>query len=87
MLPEKDEVLIAVSLHEMDFVTLLRAARMLGITREAVIKQAVVNALIQMQRQGMDLGIQLPPEPKQEEPGETKPAKERTVEDRDGQKD
>ena len=70
MLPEKDEVIIAVPLHEMDFVSVLRAARLLGTTRENVIKQAVANYLVQMQRQGMDVGIQLPDEPK---PDETNP--------------
>ena len=64
---EKDEVIIAVSLHELDFVSVLRAARLLGATRESVIKQAVANYLIQLQKQGLDLGIQLPPEPKAEE--------------------
>ncbi len=63
MLPERDEVIIAVPLHEMDFVSVLRAARLLGTTRENVIKQAVANYLVQMQRQGLDVGIQLPPEP------------------------
>ncbi len=67
MLPERDEVIIAVPLHEMDFVSLLRAARLLGTTRENVVKQAVANYLVQMQRQGLDVGIELPPEPKGEE--------------------
>ena len=67
MLPERDEVIIAVSLHELDFVSVLRAARLLGATRESVIRQAVANYLIQLQKQGLDLGIQLPPEPKAEE--------------------
>lgn len=67
MLPERDEVIIAVSLHEMDFVSVLRAARLLGTTRENVVKQAVANYLVQMQKQGLDVGIQLPPEPKAEE--------------------
>ena len=67
MLPERDEVIIAVSLHEMDFVSVLRAARLLGTTRENVIKQAVANYLVQMQKQGLDVGIQLPPETKGEE--------------------
>ena len=66
MLPEKDEVVITVSLHELDFVAVLRAARLLGTTRENVIKQAVANYLVQLQRQGLDVGIQLPPEPKPE---------------------
>ena len=70
MLPERDEVIIAVPLHEMDFVSVLRAARLLGVTRENVIKQAVANYLVQMQKQGLDVGIQLPPETKDEE---TKP--------------
>jgi hypothetical protein len=70
MLPEKDEVIIAVSLHELDFVSVLRAARLLGATRENVVKQAVTNYLLQMQKQGLDVGIQLPPEP------ENKPADE-----------
>lgn len=38
MLPERDEVIIAVSLHELDFVSVLRAARLMGTTRENVIK-------------------------------------------------
>ena len=67
MLPERDEVIIVVSLHELDFVSVLRAARLLGTTRENVIKQAVANYLVQMQKQGLDIGIQLPPEPKPEE--------------------
>ena len=67
MLPERDEVIIAVSLHELDFVSLLRAARLLGTTREDVIKQAVANYLVQVQKHGLDVGIQLPPEPKPEE--------------------
>jgi hypothetical protein len=66
MLPEKDEVIIAVSLHEMDFVSVLRAARLLGTTREIIVKQAVADYLVQMQRQGMDVGIVLPSEPKPE---------------------
>jgi hypothetical protein len=66
MLPEKDEVIITVSLHEMDFVSVLRAARLLGTTRENVVKQAVADYLVQMQRQGMDVGIVLPPEPEPE---------------------
>jgi hypothetical protein len=79
MLPEKDEVIIAVSLHELDFVSVLRAARLLGTTRENVVKQAVANYLVQMQRQGMDVGIQLPPEPKPEEakPEDTEPVSEK----------
>ena len=78
MLPEKDEVIIAVSLHEMDFVSVLRAARLLGTTRENVIKQAVANYLVQMQKQGMDVGILLPDEPKAEEakPENTEPKSE-----------
>ena len=67
MLPERDEVIIAVPLHEMDFVSILRAARLLGTTRENVVKQAVANYLVQMQKQGLDVGIQLPPETKDEE--------------------
>ena len=67
MLPERDEVIIAVPLHEMDFVSVLRAARLLGTTRENVVKQAVANYLVQMQKQGLDVGIQLPPEPTPEE--------------------
>ena len=63
MLPEKDEVIIAVSIHEMDFVSVLRAARLLGTTRENIVKQAVAHYLIQMQKQGLDVGIVLPPEP------------------------
>jgi hypothetical protein len=66
MIPEKDEVVIAVSLHELDFVSVLRAARLLGNTRENIIKQAIVNYLVQLQRQGLDVGVQLPPEPKTE---------------------
>ena len=67
MLPERDEVIIAVSLHELDFVSVLRAARLLGTTRENVIKQAVANYLVQLQKQGLDVGIQLPLEPKSED--------------------
>ena len=63
MLPEKDEVVITVSLHELDFVSVLRAARHLDTSRENVIRQAVANYLVQAQRQGMDVGIQLPDEP------------------------
>ena len=74
MLPERDEVIITVSLHELDFVSLLRAARLLGTSRETVIKQAVANYLVQLQKQGLDLGIQLPPEPKAEEEKKDEPA-------------
>ena len=79
MLPERDEVIIAVSIHEMDFVSVLRAARLLGTTRENVVKQAVANYLVQMQKQGLDVGIQLPPEPKSEEtePENTEPESEK----------
>jgi hypothetical protein len=74
MIPEKDEVVIAVSLHELDFVSVLRAARLLGNTRENIIRQAVVNYLIQLQKQGLDLGIQLPPEPKAKQEEKVEPA-------------
>jgi hypothetical protein len=72
MLIERDEVIIAVPLHELDFVSVLRAARLLGNTRENIIKQAVVNYLVQLQRQGLDVGVQLPPEPKAERKQEEK---------------
>ena len=72
MLIEKDEVIIAVSLHEMDFVSVLRAARLLGNTRENIIRQAVANYLVQLQKEGLDVGIQLPPEPKAEKKQEEK---------------
>ena len=79
MLIEKDEVIIAVSLHEMDFVSVLRAARLLGTTRENIIRQAVANYLVQLQKEGLDVGIQLPPEPKPEEakPENTEPKSEK----------
>ncbi len=72
MLLEKDEVIITISLHEMDFVSVLRAARLLGNTRENIIRQAVVNYLVQLQKQGLDVGVQLPPEPKTEKKQEEK---------------
>jgi len=72
MMLEGDQVIIAVSLHELDFVSVLRAARLLGNTRENIIKQAVVNYLVQLQRQGLDVGVQLPPEPKAEKQQEGK---------------
>ena len=77
MFVERDEVVITVALHEMDFVSVLRAARLFGTTRENVIKQAVADYLIHLQRQGMDVGIQLPPEP------ENKPANEPADEKKD----
>ena len=72
MLPERDEVIIAVPLHELDFVSVLRAARLLDTTRENVVKQAVANYLVRMQKQGLDVGIQLPPEPVAEDKREEK---------------
>jgi hypothetical protein len=86
MIPEKDEVVIAVSLHELDFVSVLRAARLLGNTRENIIKQAVVNYLVQLQRQGLDVGIQLPPESKAEskQEGKVEPTSSETPRAGDG---
>jgi hypothetical protein len=72
MIPEDDEVVIAVSLHELDFVSVLRAARLLGNTRENIIKQAIANYLVQLQRQGLDVGVQLPPELRDEKQQEGK---------------
>jgi len=71
MIPERDEVMIAVALHELDFITTVRAARLLGTTRENIIKQAVANYLMQLQRQGLDLGIRLPSESSSEEKHES----------------
>jgi hypothetical protein len=69
-----EDVWIQVRLHELDFVSVLRASRLLGTTRENVIKQAIVSYLIQLQKQGLDLGIQLPPEPKAKQEGKVEPA-------------
>ena len=72
MLPDRDEVVIGVTLHEMDFVSVLRAARLLGTGRENIIRQAVADYLVRLQRQGLDVGIALPPEPDSEEKREEK---------------
>jgi hypothetical protein len=70
-------VLISVSLHELDFVALVRASRMLGVDREEVIRRGVMGYLVSMQRQGMDLGIQLPEGPLAgEAPGQKEEVKE-----------
>jgi hypothetical protein len=69
-----EDVWIQVRLHELDFVSVLRASRLLGTTRENVIKQAIVSYLIQLQKQGLDLGIQLPPEPKAKQEEKVEPA-------------
>jgi len=74
---DKETVYIGIELHEMDFVSVLRAARLMNTSRENVIKQAVADYLIHLQRQGMDVGIQLPPEP------ENKPANEPADEEKD----
>ena len=60
---DNEDVWIPIRLHQLDFVSVLRAARLMGTSRENIIKQAVANYLVQMQKQGLDVGIQLPTEP------------------------
>jgi hypothetical protein len=62
----RDEVLINVTLHELDFVSLLRASRLMGLPRDEIVRRAVGGYLVSLQKQGLDVGIVLPPEPKQE---------------------
>ncbi len=68
----KDEVAITITLHELDFVSLLRASRLTGLPREEIVRRAVGSYLVSLQKQGLDLGIVLPPEPKAEEKPEDK---------------
>jgi len=83
---DKETVYIGIELHEMDFVSVLRAARLMGTSRENVIKQAVANYLVQMQKQGLDVGIQLPPEPEPEDKPD-KPKSEKVKKGSDGGKE
>jgi hypothetical protein len=62
---QRDEVLITVVLHELDFVSLLRASRLLGLPRDEIVRRAVGGYLVSLQKQGLDLGIVLPVEEKE----------------------
>jgi len=66
----RDEVAITVLLHEMDFVALLRACRLMGLPREELVRRAIAGHLVALQRQGLDLGIRLPED---EKPPEKQP--------------
>lgn len=55
---EPDEVLIAVPLHDLDHAALVRAAQAIGVTRNDLIKQAVADKLLEIQKGGIDLGIE-----------------------------
>ena len=65
----RDEVAITVPLHEMDFVALLRASRVVGMPRDELVRRAIAGHLVALQRQGLDLGIVLPEQGKQDEQG------------------
>ncbi|MBA7704188.1 hypothetical protein ES703_112989 [subsurface metagenome] len=54
---EPDEVMIAVPLHDLDHAALVRAALATGVTRNDLVKQAIADKLLEIQKQGIDLGI------------------------------
>ena len=60
---DQDQVCINVTLHEVDFVALLTAARLLGCRRDDLIRRAIASYLLSLQKSGVDLGIQLPSAP------------------------
>lgn len=77
----RDEVMISITLHELDFISLVRASRLVGLPRDEVVRRAIAGYLVNLQRQGLDLGIVLPEEPAKAPPGDgqrasVKPSKE-----------
>lgn len=56
---EPDEVMIVVVFHDLDYAALVRATQATGVTRNDLIKQAVADKLVEIQKGGIDLGIEL----------------------------
>lgn len=54
---EPDEVMIMVPLHDLDHAALVRAAQATGVTRNDLVKQAIADKLLEIQKGGIDLGI------------------------------
>lgn len=79
----RDEVAITVWLHEMDFVALLRACRLIGMPRDEMVRRAIASHLVALQRQGLDLGIVLPEQAEASE-GQKQPVADAKASAKDG---
>ena len=55
---ELDEVKIIVILHDLDYSALVRATQATEITRNDLVKQAIADKLLEIQKGGIDLGIE-----------------------------
>ena len=68
-----EEVVISVTLHELEFMAILKAAQLTSVSREQVIRRAITDHLVQLQKDGFPLGIVFPLD-QTAKPDDAKPA-------------